>query len=604
LDLHGNPRTPDAARHRGLLVWRILLAALALALARTTLMVLKDEHLAAGLLGLGARAASRQVLAGFAICLLPVAVVAVASARLAGRRPLARGAILAAAVAGGYLFVSFRLPALRYYAPELDGSRAYAAHGAALLSAVIAAALLLPGLRLPGMRAAALAGVVLVLVPAAVLQLRRASGVRAAAGPNSILISLDTLRADRLGCYGYSAGTTPEIDAFAREATVFTSAYSPEAFTLTAHMSMLTSLYPSAHGVGSEQPLAPGVPTLAERFGREGYATLAVVDDAYWISPRFGFDRGFELYHVMPRVAELEVDWILALLDDLDREPFFLFAHFYDAHSDRQQLPYESDPADQEAFAGWYDGDFDGCDEQLCASELLLAMGQRGEVLAGADREYLSSLYDAGVRTLDRQLGRLFRGLEQRGLFERSAILVTSDHGEEFFEHGRALHGQNFAECLRVPFILRPPGGQAGRCDAVASLVDVAPTLLDYCGSTPEITQGVSLAPLLAGGQLERPREHVLIDGRAGQLGLHTRRWALVPTAGRVVAFDLEREPGQLVGLAPEAEPDELLLLRALLEREAEGLHQVRERFGTSAPLDPSASEAQALRELGYLGDP
>src|SRR5688572_347105 len=174
----------------------------------------------------------------------------------------------------------------------------------------------------------------------------------------------------------------------------------------------------------------------------------------------------------MPSDADVKIDWIFSLLDDLDREPFFLFAHYFDAHSDRVRLPYESDAEDMEAFAGWYDGAFDGCDEELCASELLYSMSNRGQVLEGADREYLSSLYDAGVRTLDRKLGRLFDGLERRGLLESSVILLVSDHGEEFFEHGRAMHTQNFAECLRVPFLLRPPGGQAGRSDALVSLVD------------------------------------------------------------------------------------------------------------------------------------
>jgi arylsulfatase A-like enzyme len=369
-------------------------------------------------------------------------------------------------------------------------------------------------------------------------------------------------------------------------------------------MSMLTSLYPSAHGVGVDRALPRDVPTLAEQLGREGYATLAVVDVAYWMSPRFGFDRGFDLYHVMPRYAELKVEWMLSLLDDLGRRPFFLFAHFYDVHSDKQRLPYESDPEDMESLAGWYEGDFTGCGERLCASELLYDMAERGEVLAGEDREYLSSLYDAGLRTLDRKLGRLFDGLEARGLFEDSVILVTSDHGEEFFEHGRAMHTQNFDECLHVPFILRPPGGGTGRADAVVSLVDVAPTLLAFCGLAPELAQGVSLAPLLAGGGLEPARDHVLIDGRAGQLGLRTRRWALVPTAGRLAAYDAEREPAQQREMTLDGEPaGELARLRAVLVGERERLRLVRARFGPGAQADLSGGAREALRALGYLGE-
>ena len=135
------------------------------------------------------------------------------------------------------------------------------------------------------------------------------------------------------------------------------------------------------------------------------------------------------------------------------------------------------------------------------------------------------------------------------------------------------------------------------------SLVDVAPTLLAYCGAIPEISQGVSLAPLLTGGALERPREHVLIDGRAGVLGLHTSRWALVPTRGRLVAFDVASEPGQTNGVPPGNEPAELAQLRALLAREAESLRLVRQRFGASALAGPSEDEWEALRELGYAGN-
>ncbi len=586
---------------------RILLAAITLAVARTILFALKDEYLASGLLGLGARSASRHVLESFAACLVPTAAVAVGSSLLAGRRRQ-RWVLVTTLLTGlvaAYLFVSFRLPSRAYYAPQFDGARAYAAHGGAVLVALVVMGFLTPFFRVPLLKVSSLGAVFLVLVPAAALHLRGAGDVQAAAAPNVILISLDTLRADRLGCYGYEQATSPEIDRFSRDAVVFTQAYSPQPFTLTAHMSMLTSLYPTAHGVGTERGLSHNVPTLATLLGREGYATLAVVDVAHWMSPKFGFDRGFDLYHVMPNYAEVKIDGILSLIDDLDREPFFLFAHFYDVHSDKTQLPYESDREDMTSFAGWYDGDFTGCnDQQECASELLYAMARRREVLGGDDLEYISSLYDAGVRTLDRKLRRLFDGLEQRGLFESSVILLTADHGEEFFEHGRAMHTQNFDECLRVPFILRPPGGRAGTSDVIASLVDVVPTLLDFCGTAPELTQGVSLAPLVTGGELGSPREHVLIDGKAPQLGLRTQRWSLVPTGRGLAAFDVTQDPGQVheVSLG-DGSSSELARLRVLLNQELERLDLMREHLGPGRRAELSGKDLEALRELGYVGD-
>ena len=587
---------------------RVLLAAITLAVARAILVALKDEYLASGLIRLGARSTSRHVLQGFATCLIPIGAVAMADSLLTSRRRLrfVLVAMLLASLVGGYLFVSFRLPSRAYYAPQFESARAYAAHGGAIFAALVATLILAPFIRIPFARISSLAAIFFVLVPAGALRLWwRTESAGAGASPNVILISLDTLRANRLGCYGYPKPTSPEIDRFARNAFVFANAYSPESFTLTAHMSMLTSLYPTAHGVGVERGLSHNVPTLASLLAREGYATLAVVDIAYWMSAKFGFDLGFDLYHVMPNYAEVKIDGILSLIDDLDRRPFFLFAHFYDVHSDKTQLPYESAPDDMELFAGWYEGDFTGCNErQECASELLYAMGGREEVLEGEDREYISSLYDAGIRTLDRKLRRLFDGLEERGLFENSVILLTSDHGEEFFEHGKAMHTQNFDECLRVPFILRLPGGRTGTSEEIVSLVDVMPTLLSFCGTGPELTQGVSLAPLVTGGELERPRDHVLIDGRARQLGLRTLRWSLVPAKGRLAAFEVHIDPSQENEVSFSDEPpNELSRLRALLDKEVEGLHLVRDHFGAGKLQELSGEAVEALRELGYVGD-
>jgi arylsulfatase A-like enzyme len=586
---------------------RILLAAITVALARALLVALKDEYLASGLIRLGVQSTSRHVLEGLAVCLIPVGVVAVVISWLSGQHQFRRvlwATLLAGAVAS-YLFVSFRMPYVPYYAPHFDGARAYAAHAGAALVALAGTSILAPRLRIPYTRVLSWAATLLVLLPAAVLHLGRTVDAAGGASPNLILISLDTLRADRLGCYGYSKPTSPEIDRFSRDAFVFTNAYSPESWTLPAHMSMLTSLYPTVHGVGEERNLPPGVPTLASTLSREGYATMAVVDVAHWMSPGFGFDRGFDLYRVMPDYAEIKVDGILSMIDDLDRRPFFIFAHFYDVHSDKEQLPYDSDPQDMESFAGWYDGDFIGCNERReCASELLFAMLSRNEVFEDEEREYISSLYDAGIRSLDRNLKVLFDGLEQRGLFNNSVILLTADHGEEFFEHGRPVHTQYFDECVKIPFILRLPGGRGGTSNEMVSLVDVMPTLLSFCGMEMEFAQGVSLAPLVSGGEFKNPRHHLLIDGREPLLGLRTQRWSLVPTQGRLAGFDSLHDPHQSNDLlAGDEPPEELSELRALLDRESDQLRTLRDRFGPGEAQEYTEEELEQLRSLGYVGD-
>ena len=363
-----------------------LLACTGLALARAALMAVKDEYIASQLFRLAARSIARNVLEGVALCAIPALVAALAAQRLRRKgRSLVWLALLPAIVLG-YLFVSSRLPHRAFYAPALEGMRALAAHAGASVVALVAALCLAPPARTRWRRALALTALVAVLLPSAALRLLPSGTLPDDGRPNVILISIDTLRADRLGCYGYTKPTSPALDRFASEALVFTNAFSPESWTLPAHMSMLTSLYPSSHGVAEERALPRGVPTLASVLSREGYATFAIVDVAYWISPEFGFARGFDSYHVMPDYAEVKIEGILSLLDDLDRRPFFIFAHLYDVHSDKKDVPYEADPVDVETFAGWYDGDFTGCNDRgECASELLYAMVGRQETLSPED---------------------------------------------------------------------------------------------------------------------------------------------------------------------------------------------------------------------------
>ena len=341
-------------------------------------------------------------------------------------------------------------------------------------------------------------------------------------------------------------------------------------------------------------------------LGRAGYTTVAVVDEVHWLDPKYGFARGFDHYRRVPDSATWKVDASLGLLDDLGEEPFFLFAHFYDAHSDWRRLPYEADSLDAERFAGWYTGDFNGCIEDLgCASQLLVELKERGESLDAEDRRYLASLYDAGLHGLDRELGRLFRGMEERGLFDNTIVLLTADHGEAFFEHGEGLHAQVYEETLAVPFLLRIPGRAGGTIDEVVSLVDITPTLLDLVGVPPLPGQGLSLGPILEGGKLDDARVGILFDDKQGNLSLRTANWALLATPGGPELYDVHRDPGQTNNLlATPTPPPVMTELEAHLTRERELRELLHRSFEPGENTVPLTEEDRAVLEaLGYTGD-
>ena len=422
---------------------------------------------------------------------------------------------------------------------------------------------------------------------------------RAEAPTNLILISIDTLRPDHLGCYGYDRPTSPTLDKLATEGVLFQNVSSPSPWTLPAHASLLTGRYPSRHGLKSHmQRLPDRVVTLAEILGRHGFQTAAVVN-SHNLSERYGLHRGFEhfvyvkeeVWHTLPSAVEAEaVKW----LSEQPGEPFFLFLHYYDVHSDYRSLPpYEK------VFVRPSKSKADGTTEQLLRF-------RRGLLsLNHDDAEHLIDRYDAGIRQMDDGIARLLLHLEQTGLLESTLIVVTSDHGEEFLEHDGVLHGRTqFEEVLQVPLILRGPGLPRGlRVEQVASLVDVFPTLIGFLGVPwSEPVDGVDLRP--SWQQVESdadPRflfaeadhnnvEHdikraVRYDRFKLHFDIHTNHQAL---------YDLQHDPGEMTDIAAQ-ETSLTQLLRSRLDQ----FMSVEE---TAEPIGPmSADEIEKLRSLGYL---
>jgi arylsulfatase A-like enzyme len=323
---------------------------------------------------------------------------------------------------------------------------------------------------------------------------------------NLILISIDSLRADRVGCYGNPRNASPALDRLAREGVRFTTALSTTSWTLPSHISMLTGRYLLSHGVMTEMDRLPdAIPTLAEVLQRGGVATGAVVS-APLLDPTYGFARGFDDFDrsTAPRKGPFDslraepanegTALALRWLHQRAGGRFFLFLHYWDVHYD-----YIPPPPYDRMFDPDYTGTVTG--EGFYHNRAI----NRG--MRRRDLDHLIALYDGELRWVDDHIARVAAALEELGIAERTAIIVTSDHGDEFFEHGHKGHTRTlYREVVDIPLIIRAPGVRPGHVvDAPVSLVDVMPTALELMGmSVPTGIEGRSLLALLTGGKIAR----------------------------------------------------------------------------------------------------
>ena len=377
----------------------------------------------------------------------------------------------------------------------------------------------------------------LLAVPAVCLLLRHplpAEALRVrAAGPgpaNVILIVLDTVRADHLSVYGYARDTTPNLKKFAQQATVYTRASAASDLTLPSHASMFTGLYPSWHGAHFSapdfpygRPLDRSVVTLPQILQAKGYSTLAIAANPAYLDPMFGLNRGFDVYDLRSpvfvndrnrpffirqgvrrllgyvidvadfdmrtrRAEEINQDAI-RMLEQVGgaNRPFFLFLNYMDAHT-----PYIP--------PGTFKSRFPGRDPSFTLEEywrLKDRVVNQHRKPSRNETEHLVSQYDGGIAYLDSELGELFARLKRLGLYDRTMIIVTADHGEAFGERQLMEHGVDsvYQSHIRVPLLVKYPGVNEGRTvDTPVSHVDFMPTVLDvlhYEG--PKNLQGTSL---------------------------------------------------------------------------------------------------------------
>lgn len=434
-----------------------------------------------------------------------------------------------------------------------------------------------------------------------------------------ILISVDTLRADHVGIYGYPKPTSPEIDAFAERAVIFERAYTQASHTLPAHASLLTGLYPETHAVLlPTDSLSTEVPTLAEMLAGAGYETAAFVN-ASFLDPKFGLDRGFDRYDFVddldPHQVGLRIRFgrdadetdqaVLAWLRKRPERPFFLFVHYFDVHSDFDVLPYEAPPEYRSRFAPDLPANFPFGDGEVFASRYLWRMNRRGIRYSEPERDLARSLYDAGIAYVDDRVGDLLEELEKAGLLQEATVFLVSDHGEEFQEHGKVLHEQVFEELVRVPLVISFPEGRfAGRrVGQPVETIDVVPTILALVGVEPRgPLQGRSLLSLLEGGG-SRDAPVFSRNQEGSQYAVTERRWKLVERldARDTLLFDLERDPQEQEDRSQE-DPAVAVRLKAALDDWKRNALRMRPALAPARPV--SEGLRRSLEALGYTADP
>ncbi len=399
--------------------------------------------------------------------------------------------------------------------------------------------------------------------------------------PDILLVTFDTTRADRIGCYGYEGAQTPTLDALAARGVLFEQAVSVAPVTLPSHATILTGLYPPAHGVRDNGAfrLPDSIPTLATRLQARGYQTGAFVA-AYPLDSVFGLDRGFDVYdddthdptrptfeflfdeRSAPVVTKAALRWLEKRDED---RPVFLWVHYFDPHA-----PYLPPAPFDERFAG--------------------------------------RPYDGEIAYADQSLGRLLQGLDERRGLERTLVAVTADHGESLGDHGEPHHGLFIYDATqRVPLILAGPGLPTGRRlgdELQARTVDIVPTLLEAAGApVPRGLHGQSLL-----GALDDPNAHpryAYLESLSSELTYGwSRLEAVRSSAGKYVhaprpeLYDLAADPGEL---------EDIVAMRREKGASWKGVWEDTRRWAAEggAPRDAvkaaGAETARRLQALGYL---
>lgn len=434
--------------------------------------------------------------------------------------------------------------------------------------------------------------------------------------PNIVLIVLDAVRADRLGCYGYGRPTSPNIDRLAREGVIFDRAIAQGGWTKPSIASLFTSLYPHTHGAsGAQSPLPPEVLTLAEKLHELRYFTTAVQTNPFLSGGR-NFGQGFDTYTEMigaegtRLVAELGKQ-----LETRKPERFFAYLHFLDAHT-----PYKPPERHRAKFVRPYEGTLD----KLRVRSRVGVYEKLGQ-LSEADKRHISDLYDASVSAVDEYVGQIVDKLAELDYIDNTLFILTADHGEELFDRGGFEHGHSmYEEVVRVPLIMHHPRLAAGgvKVKQLVRLVDVFPTVMGFLGrGSPKGLMGRDLGPAIANpkadwrmvGLTERalhgPQQWAVQQGpfKIIYIARATEPWEveflkLFPahpgstSVERIEMYDLGRDPFERTPLSDLPLQKHMLDVLDLERLAGPGVTYA----ATPEKIDPKRLEQ--LRSLGYVG--
>ena len=402
-----------------------------------------------------------------------------------------------------------------------------------------------------------------------------------ASGPNVLLLTVDTLRADRLGAWGYELPTSPNIDRLASESVVFLEARAPSPWTLPSLASLMTSTPSSAHQIWRfDARLPESFDTLAELLDSRGYRTAAIGNHTF-LGEKFGLHQGFQEFDTSLVVEQLEshlavtspqvsakgIAWLRA--HGKEAQPWLLWLHYFDPHAVYQEHA--------------------GLSERF-----------------GRDSE--SQLYDGEIAFTDRWIGEVLRALDQLALQQDTLVVLVADHGEEFQEHGFKGHGRNLhREVLHVPLLFRVPGIAPRRVEGLVTVLDVLPTLLELLGlpAGGANLAGHSLVGLMRGEESDVPAAvlgEVRLHGRWESL--ETADWKLIRSraTGKLRLYDLRDDPGEQQDVA-ERHPEQVALLEAELRERVRAAEHRSAAYQPALALELEAAEIRRLKELGYIDE-
>lgn len=422
-----------------------------------------------------------------------------------------------------------------------------------------------------------------------------------------VLIVVDTLRADRLEPYGYARPTSPRLDEWARRGRVYERCFATSPWTAPSFGSVLTGELPARHGLSyRETPegearfegLDPSLETLPEVFRDAGWHTAAIVNNPF-LAPAFGLDRGFVDYDYAAssntelRRADEVVRGALERIEAAGEEQrLFLLVHLFDPH-----LDYDAPPPARGRFTSGIETDW------------TLPVHRLNEIRGGAvpidetAAAFIGAAYDEELVFVDGALGRLLDELDRRDFFRDGLVVLTSDHGEELFEHGGFEHGHAmWQELLHVPLVVWGDAVRTGREYAPVSIADLAPTLAEAAGlafgSRPDGSR--SLLANLRGAEAAPSRPVFADENRYGETLRAVIDWPykliVNEERGDARVFDLERDPRERLPSSPESAELETGLRRLISERRDRD-----RRARTASPVDMDPDTERRLRALGYV---